>query len=68
MFRTLMLAAAAAAMALFAAALLRNEGPPSAAGRSEPAKGDGTCTARTRSGASCSRAAEPGSDRCWQHR
>ncbi len=67
MFRALMLAAFAAVIALFAAALLRAEGQHPAARSAEPAAEGGICTARTRSGAPCSRRAEPGKDRCWQH-
>ena len=62
-----MLAAFAAVVALFAASLLRTEGRPGAGDESAPA-GGGRCSARTGSGAPCSRRAEPGSDRCWQHR
>ena len=62
-----MLAALAAGVGLFGASLLRTEGRSPDAEGAAPSKG-GTCSARTRSGGPCSRAAEPGSDRCWQHR
>lgn len=67
MLRALVLAALAAVAALFAAALLRAESRAAAPSDAAPAA-EVSCTARTRSGAPCSRAAEPGSDRCWQHR
>ena len=67
MFRGLILGAVAVGVGMFAASLLRTErrapGRPSMAPPTV-----GTCTASTRSGAACSRPAEPGSDRCWQHR
>lgn len=67
MFRGLILGAIAVGMGMFAASLLRTEGGvPSRSGSAPPTVG--TCTATTRSGAPCSRPAEPGSDRCWQHR
>ena len=71
MLRGLILGAVALGVGLFAASLLRTEGR--AAGAAGGAGADasappGTCAARTRSGAPCSRPAEPGSDRCWQHR
>lgn len=62
-----MLGAIALGVGLFAASLLRSE-------RALPERRDedrpppGTCTAHTRAGTPCTRAAEPGSDRCWQHR
>ena len=62
-----MLAAIAVVVALFGASLLRSERRAPAAGGAKPAAA-GSCSARTRAGASCSRPAEPGSDRCWQHR
>ena len=72
MLRRLMLALLAVGIGLVAASLLRGERAAEAEvprGRraSGPAAGGARCAARTRSGAACSRAAEPGSDRCWQH-
>jgi hypothetical protein len=67
MLRPLMLAAIAVGLGLFGASLLRTERRLSGPREEEPAPG-GMCAARTRSGAPCSRPAEPGSDRCWQHR
>ena len=66
MFRGLILGAVAVAAGLFAASLLRTERRTADGGAGRPADG-GTCTARTRSGAPCSRPAESGSDLCWQH-
>ena len=66
MFRGLILGAVAVGVGMFAASLLRTE--RLAAGGSESApSGGGSCAARTKSGAACSRPAEPGSDFCWQH-
>jgi hypothetical protein len=65
MCRGLTLAAIAVGLGLFCASLLRTE--RRAGAEPEPAAPRG-CSARTRSGAPCSRPAEPGSDRCWQHR
>jgi hypothetical protein len=62
MFRPLMLAAIAVGVGLFGASLLRTERRAALASPAEA-----TCTARTRAGTPCSRPAEPGSDRCWQH-
>ncbi len=66
MIRRLVLALLAVGAALFAASLLRTEGD----GGRRPAApaGPRRCGALTRSGGRCSRPAEPGSDRCWQHR
>lgn len=60
-----MLAAVAVGVGLFGASLLRTE--RRAADGSVGAVRVGTCAARTRSGAACSRPAEPGSQFCWQH-
>lgn len=60
-----MLAAIAVGLGLFGASLLRTEERGSRVSGATPEAGG--CTARTRSGAACSRPAEPGSDRCWQH-
>ena len=66
MLRGLILGAVAVGVGLFAASLLRTEGRETDATRTaSPAAGD--CAARTRSGAPCSRPAEPGSEFCWQH-
>ena len=69
MFRGVILGAIAVGVGMFAASLLRTEkavaGDAAADAETEPATG--TCAARTRSGASCSRPAEPGSSYCWQH-
>ncbi len=62
-----MLAAIAVGLGLFGASLLRTEKRSTSRAAAEPPAG-AVCSARTRSGAPCSRAAEPGSDRCWQHR
>lgn len=67
MLRTLMLALLATGLGLFGASLLRTEGDSGGKAPAASGAGDG-CAARTRSGAPCSRPAEPGSDRCWQHR
>lgn len=67
MFRSLILAAIAVGVGLFGASLLRTERRPPVDSGPPPAAA-GRCTALTRAGAPCSRPAEPGSDRCWQHR
>ena len=63
MFRGLVLGAVAVGVGLFAASLLRTERRAADGGEAV----GGACSARTRSGAPCSRPAEPGSDLCWQH-
>ena len=65
MFRGLILGAIAVGVGMFAASLLRTE--KTAAGDAGAEARSGTCAARTRSGAACSRPAEPGSEYCWQH-
>jgi len=62
-----MLAAIAMGLGLFGASLLRTERRAAGGPDAMPANGGG-CTARTHSGSPCSRLAEPGSNRCWQHR
>jgi len=61
-----MLAAIALGVGLFGASLLRSERRRSDSS-DEELTAAGACAAQTRSGAPCSRPAEPGSDRCWQH-
>ncbi len=63
-----MLAAIALGLGLFGASLLRTERRSGEREETTPAAGDAACTARTRAGSPCTRSAEPGSDRCWQHR
>ena len=65
MCRGLTLAAIAVGLGFFAASLLRTERRVAEGGGAAPEAG--VCAARTRSGAPCSRPAEPGSDYCWQH-
>ncbi len=67
MFRGLILGAIAVGVGLFAASLLRTERRAAGGGGAAPETGAG-CAARTKSGAPCSRPAEPGSEYCWQHR
>ena len=67
MLRSLVLAALADCLGLFGASLQRTE-RRATRGEDAPPAATGACTARTRSGAPCSRTAEPGSERCWQHR
>lgn len=66
MFRGLILGAITVGVGMFAASLLRTERAAAESG-AEPEAEPGTCAARTRSGAPCSRPAEPGSEFCWQH-
>lgn len=66
MCRGLFLAVLAAGLGLFGASLLRTERRASEGSGSAPAAA-GACAARTRSGAPCSRPAEPGAEFCWQH-
>ena len=65
MFRGVILGAIAVGVGMFAASLLRTE--KAASGDAEAEGVEGACAARTRSGAACSRPAEPGSEYCWQH-
>ncbi len=67
MLRRLLLVLVALGAGILASSLLRTErggeAPP------QPRRhGEARCSGRTRSGGRCSRPAEPGSDRCWQHR
>lgn len=65
--RPFLLMVLAAAVGAFARALLEAERKRAPSETSRSDAHDPTCRAETKSGARCSRPAEPGSAYCWQH-